>query len=430
MEIIESSDTKRLERLFRQQAFADPAVERRAKAIVAAVRRDGDRALLSFARRLDRLERPLEVSRDEIEAGWRDTPRAIRDALGLAAAHIRRVAARQVPRPWTMAVAPGVVVEQRVTALARVGCYVPGGRYPLPSSLLMTAIPAAVAGVEDVVVVCPRPERVVLAAAREAGVTKLFRVGGAHAIGALAYGTESIPRVDKIVGPGNAFVAAAKNFVARDCPIDFQAGPTEIVVLARNGRPDWIAADLLAQAEHDPDARALLVTPSRTLAKGVTRAVAAQLEFHEAARPAMTRHGAVIVTRGLDEAVSLVNRLAAEHVVCDTDRIARQIRHAGTIFVGPFTAQAAGDYATGSNHVLPTAGAARFRGGLSAADFVRVTSVQRLTRRGLTAIAPAVVALASAEGLRAHAASIEIRMARSRERAKKSMKPWGKASAR
>jgi len=319
------------------------------------------------------------------------------------------VARRQIPRSWRATVAPGVGIEQRVTPLDRVACYVPGGRYPLPSTLLMTVIPARVAGVAEILVACPRPEPVVMAAALEAGAHRLFRIGGAHAIAALAYGTPSVPRVDKIVGPGSAYVAAAKALVARDCAIDFYAGPSEILVVASTGRPKWIAADLVAQAEHDPDARAIFVTPNRTLARQVARTVVSQLQALLPAAAAIRRNGGIIVTRSMDEAIDLANRVAPEHLVCDDERVAARVTSAGTTFVGPFAAQAAGDYATGSNHVLPTSGAARARGGLSAADFVRVATIQRLTRAGLRSLAPAIVTLARAEGLEAHARSIEVR---------------------
>jgi histidinol dehydrogenase len=334
----------------------------------------------------------------------------VRRAIGQAARHIARVARRQLPKAWRTVVAPGVSVEQRVEPLARVGCYAPGGRFPLPSSLLMTAIPARVAGVGEIIAVCPRPEPAVLAAALAAGVTRLFRVGGAHAIAALAYGTPTIPRVDKIVGPGNRWVAAAKAYVARDCAIDFYAGPTEIVIVAGGGRPAWIAADLIAQAEHDPDARAIFITWKRPLARQVADAVARQAAGRAIALASLAANGAAIVTRTAEEAIAISNRIAPEHLVVDRESIARQSLTAGAVFVGPYTAQAAGDYATGSNHVLPTAGASRFRGGLSAADFVRVMSVQRLTRAGLTRLAATVVPLARVEGLAGHAESIEVRL--------------------
>jgi len=295
-----------------------------------------------------------------------------------------------------------------------IGCYVPAGRYPLPSSLLMTAIPADVAGVTEIVAVCPRPAPGVMAAALEAGVSRMFRVGGAHAVAALAYGTATVPRVDKIVGPGNRYVAAAKALVAADCGIDFYAGPTEIVIVAARGSAAWIAADLIAQAEHDPDARAVLITPSRALAGRVAAQVAAQVTSRASsespARAALKSHGGIIVTRSVDEALRLANAAAPEHLVVDDDRMAKRVRCAGSLFVGQWSAQVAGDYAIGSNHVLPTAGAARVRGGLSAADFVRQITVQRLTAPGLKRIGRSVVDLANAEGLSAHAASVAIRM--------------------
>jgi histidinol dehydrogenase len=249
-----------------------------------------------------------------------------------------------------------------------------------------------------------------MAAALEAGVTRLFRIGGAHAIAALAYGTKSIPRVDKIVGPGNRYVAAAKALVAGDCAIDFYAGPTEIVIVAGSGRASWIAADLIAQAEHDPDARAILITWSRPLAKRVISEVNERGDGREIVRRALKTNGAVIVAKNATDAMTLANRFAPEHLVLDRETLARRPLTAGAVFIGPYTAQAAGDYATGSNHVLPTSGAARFRGGLSAADFVRVMSVQRLTRAGLARLAPTIVPLARAEGLEGHAESIEIRL--------------------
>jgi len=374
------------------------------------VHREGDRALVEFARRFDGVSPPLEVSAAEIRAGAARAGRDVRRAIERAAAHIARVAQYQLPKPWKRTIAPGVVVEQRLEPLARVGCYVPGGRFPLPSSLLMTALPARVAGTGEVVVACPRPEPPVMAAAVEAGVTRLFRVGGAHAIAALAYGTATVPRADKIVGPGNRYVAAAKRLVAHDCAIDFYAGPTEIAIVAGTGRAEWIAADLVAQAEHDPDARALFITWSRLLARRVAAAVALRAAGSSIAARALSRRGAIVVTRSDSAAIALSNRIAPEHLVIESEALAKQPLTAGSIFIGPMTAQAAGDYAIGSNHVLPTAGAARFRGGLSAADFVRVTSVQRLTRAGLARLAPTIVALARAEGLEAHAQSIETRL--------------------
>ena len=412
MRIVESSNRRAVRELLAPTRLRDGATERRVAKIVGDVRRDGDAALLRYARALDRLDGPLEISRDEMNDAAREVPRAVRSAIRAAARNIRTVAKRQVPRGWRTKVANGVTVEQRVVPLDRVGCYVPGGRYPLPSSLLMTAIPATAAGVRDVVVVCPRPAPVVMAAALEAGVSRLFRVGGAHAIAALAFGTRTVPRVDKIVGPGNRYVSAAKALVASDCGIDFYAGPTEIVIVAARGPADWIAADLIAQAEHDPDARAVLITPSRALAARVAQEVAARLPADGPARQSVRTHGGIIVTSSIGEAMDLANQSAPEHLVVDNDKLASMVRCAGSLFVGPWSAQVAGDYAIGSNHVLPTAGAARVRGGLSGADFVRQITVQRLTRRGLHGIGQSVMDLATAEGLRAHADSIAIRLKR------------------
>ena len=413
MRIVESTNRRAVEALLAPQRTRDAQTERRVARIVGDVRREGDEALTRYARALDQLEGPIEISVAEMRAAARQVPPAVRLALRTAATNIRAVARRQVPRGWRASVAPGVTVEQRIVPLDRVGCYVPAGRYPLPSSLLMTAIPAVSAGVGEVVAVCPRPQPVVLAAALEAGVSRLFRVGGAHAIAALAYGTVSLPRVDKIVGPGNRYVAAAKALVASDCGIDFYAGPTEIVIVSSRGPASWIAADLIAQAEHDPDARAVLITPSRTLASRVAAQVTAQMPAAGPARASLRAHGGIIVTRSLADAMALANTAAAEHLVVDDDKAATQVKCAGSVFVGRWSAQVAGDYAIGSNHVLPTAGAARVRGGLSAADFVRQITVQRMTNTGLERIGSTVIDLATAEGLTAHARSIAIRLKRS-----------------
>jgi histidinol dehydrogenase len=410
--IVESTDRNAVRELLSPQRVRDAETDRRVAEIVADVRQHGDAALLRYARTFDGLDDEAEISRKQLTAAARLVPAPVRAALRRAAANIRTVSRRQVPRGWKTRVSRGITVEQRIVPLDRVGCYVPGGRYPLPSSLLMTAIPAAAAGVREVIAVCPRPEPVVMAAALEAGVSRLFRLGGAHAIAALAYGTESIPRVDKIVGPGNRYVAAAKALVASDCGIDFYAGPTEILIVASKGDAGWLAADLVAQAEHDPDARAVLVTPSRALASRVARAVETQLPANGPARESLAMHGGIIVTSSLREAMELANNAAPEHLVVDDERLAKQVTCAGSVFVGTWSAQVAGDYAIGSNHVLPTAGAARVRGGLSAGDFVRQITVQRLTSKGLQSIAPSVVALARAEGLEAHARSIEIRVRR------------------
>jgi len=410
MKIIEASDTRAIRRLMTPPRGDDRAFARRVQTIVDEVRTGGDRALARFARRFDRLSGPIEVTAEHMRDDAARVEPAVRRAIRQAAAHIATVASRQIPKHFDLTVAPGVSIEQRIEPLERVGCYVPGGRFPLPSSLLMTAVPARVAGVREIIVVCPRPEPAVMAAALEAGVTRLFRIGGAHAIAALAFGTKTVPRVDKIVGPGNRYVAAAKAAVARHCAIDFYAGPTEIVIVAGAGRPAWIAADLIAQAEHDPDARAIFITWSRQLAERVVNEVAQRSAGRDIVRQALDANGAAIVTGNANDAMALANRFAPEHLVVDRESLARRPLTAGAVFIGPYTAQAAGDYATGSNHVLPTSGAARFRGGLSSADFVRVMSVQRVTRAGLAHLAPTILPLARAEGLEAHAESIEVRL--------------------
>ena len=416
MQIIDASDRPAVQRLIDRRQDVDPALTRRVARIVSAVRRSGDEALLRYARRFDGLDGPAEVPQEEPKAALRAIPADLRAALRTSANHIRRIARRQLPRGWRTTVTGGVDIEQRVTPLQRVGCYVPAGRYPLPSSLLMTTIPAKVAGVPEVIAVCPRPDPATLAAAAIAGVTRLFRLGGAHAVAALAYGTATVPRVDKIVGPGSAWVAAAKSLVAADCPIDFHAGPTEIVILAARGETRWIAADLIAQAEHDPDARAIVLTPDRRFAARIARRVQAHLPADGPARTSIERNGVIVITGSLDEAIDLANDIAPEHLVCLDEDVAARTTRAGTVFIGPHAAQAAGDYATGSNHVLPTGGAARFRGGLSAADFVSVQSTQRITQAGLETLAPTILTLAEAEGLTAHAESVRVRTAGARNR--------------
>jgi len=410
MKIIQSGNSRAIEALFARKEAADRTFERQVAAIVRKVRAGGDAAVVRFAKKFDRLAQPIEVTRHEMEEAAARVPIEVRTAIRQAARNIARVAARQIPKHFDVEVVPGVAVEQRVEPLARVGCYVPGGRFPLPSSLLMTAVPARVAGVREIIAVCPRPEGSVMAAALEAGVTRLFRIGGAHAVAALAYGTETVPRVDKIVGPGNKWVAQAKAQVTADCAIDFYAGPTEIVIVAASGDPRWVAADLIAQAEHDPEARSVLITWKKGFADRVSGHVDRLARGRDIVTRSLAAHGAIILTRGADEAMALSNRFAPEHLVVESDALINRPIVAGAVFVGAHTAQAAGDYATGSNHVLPTSGAARFRGGLSAADFVRVMAVQRLTADGLARLAPTIVPLATAEGLRAHAESIQVRL--------------------
>ena len=401
-----------------RRSVHDAAAERVAARILADVRKNGDAALFRWAMRLDgiRLTRKsLWVSRAEIRAASRNVPRELVRAIEHAARNIRRVAGEQRPRSWNITVEPGVRVGQRVTPLGTIGCYIPGGRFSLFSTLLMTAIPAQVAGVKRIVVACPKPSPALLAAAEILGVTEIARMGGAQAIGAFAYGTQSIPRVDKICGPGNRYVTAAKRIVSNDCAIDMPAGPTEVLILATGGPPRCIAADFLAQAEHDPDAVALLVTPSSLLAKAVAAEVEKQLHDLPRTNPAwksLRLASAILVAPSLDAAIRFANRVAPEHLsIPDPNRtLIERLSEAGSVFLGPWSAQPIGDYASGTNHVLPTSGWARARGGLSVADFVKCSSTQEISRAGLKRLAPVVTAIAHAEGLEAHARAVEVRL--------------------
>jgi histidinol dehydrogenase len=388
-----------------------------ASRIVGDVRRRGDAALFAWTWRLDGIRvtpKNLWVSANERRAAARSVPQELRSALEHAARNIRRVAEEQLPRPWSIAVEPGVRVAQQVTPINTIGCYIPGGRFSLVSTLLMTAIPAQVAGVRRIVVACPRPNNALLAAADMLGLEEIAHIGGAQAIAALAYGTRSVPRVEKIFGPGNRFVTAAKRLVSADCAIDLLAGPTELLIVAATGHSTYIAADLLAQAEHDPDAIALLVTTSRKLAAAVRKAVAEQLRQLPEANPArrsLEERGAILLAPNTNSAVEFANRFAPEHLSIPGAQaeLAHKLDSAGSVFIGPLSAQSIGDYASGTNHVLPTSGGARTRGGLSTADFVRCTSVQYISAAGLRSLRSVVTALADAEGLVAHRRAVEAR---------------------
>lgn len=385
------------------------SVEREVSRIIADVRRNGDRALRKYGERWDGLKKnqALRVRPGDIARAWDEASPELRSALRQAAASIRRFASWQKPQSW-MRREKGISVGQIVRPLSSVGCYVPGGRYPLPSTLLMTVIPAQVAGVARICIVSPRVRKEVLAAAKLLGITEVYRVGGAQAIAALAYGTESISPVDKIVGPGNLYVTAAKRRVAFDCAIDFLAGPTEVVVVSHEGDPVWIASDLVAQSEHDPEALAVFITSSLRLATRVAAAAQKLARGNPTASRSLKNNGSVLRASSRAEAMDWANQLAPEHITVSAQDL-RQVQNAGSIFVGEYSPQAAGDYASGPNHVLPTGGAARCRGGLTVADFVKVITVQRLSKTGLGHIASVVETLAEAEGLRAHAQSVGLR---------------------
>jgi histidinol dehydrogenase len=397
-----------IERIARRGQGSGP-VELQAQRIVKNVRRDGDAALRRYAERWDGLQpdQSLRVSQDEIADARKSLSRELSRSLAQAARNIRRFCTLQRPRSWTRN-RKGISIGQVVKPLDSVGCYVPGGRYPLISTVLMTVIPAQVAGVKNIQVVSPKPAPAVLGAAAMLGVSEFYRMGGAHAIAALAYGTKSIPRVQKIVGPGNAYVTAAKKLVAFDCAIDFLAGPTEALIVSDSGKPDFIAADLVAQAEHDIDALVLFITSSRKLAQEVSLAVKRIANGNSTAEASLKKHAAIFVAKSRAQAREWANRLAPEHITADEEDAAF-LENAGSIFVGDYSAQAAGDYASGPNHVLPTSGQARFRGGLSVLDFVKIISLQKVSARGLRTIAPVIECLAKAEGLHGHANSIRLR---------------------
>lgn len=400
-------------RLLKRRAARMTEAEAVVRPILEAVRARGDKALMEYAQRFDKLDRKsVRVPQAELEAAAARLTPEFRKAVRESAANVRAYAKLQLPVAKKTTPAPGLELSQIVRPLDSVAAYVPAGRYPLPSTVIMTVVPAAVAGVENIMVASPRAVDGIFGTAAMVGASSVFQMGGAQAIAAFAYGTKTVPRADRIVGPGNIYVAAAKKLLAGEVGIDFVAGPTEILIIAHEAEPAWLAADMLAQAEHDTDASAILLTKSRALAEAVAREVEVQLETlptTATARVAIAKNSAVIVVSGDEEALELSNRFAPEHLSIHDARLLAGVRHAGSVFVGAYSPEAAGDYASGPNHVLPTSGAARLRGGLSAADYVKVISVQKLSRAALKKLTPAITTLARAEGLEAHARSAEIR---------------------
>jgi histidinol dehydrogenase len=399
------------EKLVSRGSAIRPKVERTVAQIVRDVRAKGDEALRRYAQELDGLgeEESVLVSREELEAARSQVSPEFTQAIERAARNIRKFAEWQMPRSWVRTMEPGIRVGQRVEPVASVGCYVPGGRYPLPSSVLMTVIPAQVAGVRRIQVASPRPAPETLAAAAMLGVESFYRIGGAQAVAAFAYGTDSVPRVAKIVGPGNSYVTAAKKMVAFDCSIDMLAGPTEAIVFADRGNAEFFASDLVAQAEHDPETLPIFVTTNLRLAQEVAKAAMAMAAENPIACKSLSENGVALVARAADEAFVWINAIAAEHLTVDAANVHR-VFDAGSVFVGEYSPQSLGDYASGPNHVLPTGGVARYRGGLSVMDYVKIISVQQVSKSGLKRIGPAVALLAEAEGLRAHAESVRVRM--------------------
>ena len=384
--------------------------------ILTAIQAEGDKALLRYARQFDGLQDlSIRVSRQELSAAYASLSPDFVIAAEKAIHNIRQYAEKQLPKDSSEEFSPGRRLGWIVRPLGAVGCYVPSGRYPLPSTLMMTAVLAQTAGVPRICVTSPKPSNEIMGCAHMLGIDEVYRMGGAQAIAALAYGTETIKRVDKIVGPGNAYVASAKKLLAGEVGIDFVAGPTEILILAADGDPKVIAADMLAQAEHDTAASAILVTTSETLARGV----AAELEHQlvtlptaEVARIAIETSSLIILVPSMEAGVEISNFVAPEHLSLSEPSLLPGIRNAGTVFLGESSPESAGDYAAGPSHVLPTGGAARLRGGLSAGDFVKVIAVQELTPSALSELLPTITTLARVEGLEAHARSVEIRSGR------------------
>jgi len=415
----------RLASLTALEAAQDEEVDRAVAAILADVRARGDRAVLEYTRRFDRVRaqsvRELEIPGNEVARAPASLDPQLRDALSQAAERIRVYHERQRAESWTYAEADGTVLGQRVTPLDRVGLYVPGGKAAYPSSVLMNALPAKVAGVRELVMCVPTPDGernpLVLAAAALAGVDRIFAIGGAQAIAALAFGTETVPAVDKIVGPGNAYVAAAKRRVFGTVGIDMIAGPSEVLVVCDGStEPDWIAMDLFAQAEHDEAAQAILVSPDAAFIDRVAASIDRQLAGmprREVIRASLAKRGALIEVRDLEEACEIANRIAPEHLelsVREPERWLDRIRHAGAIFLGRYSSEAVGDYCAGPNHVLPTSRTARFASPLGVHDFQKRTSIIHVSRNGARSLGRIAAQLARGEGLPAHAQAAECRL--------------------
>jgi histidinol dehydrogenase len=391
--------------------------------ILRRVRTQGDKALLDYAKKFDGLANTtkdaaqLRVTEEEMSAAWAQLDPALKQSLKTAAANIRTFAKRQLPKSWSFSPTKGLTTGQLVRPIDSVGCYVPGGRHPLPSTMLMTAIPARVAGVPRIVVCSPRPAQETLATAHLLGITEFYRIGGAHAVAALAHGTNSIPRASKIVGPGSLYVTAAKREVSSDpqrpCAIDMLAGPTEIVITSDHGDAALIAADLVAQAEHDPAALAIFVSTNEALADQVLSEVKTQSSGNPTAKQSLKDNGYIFLASTAEEAQSITNRLAPEHLTIDTEADLAWVQNAGSVFVGNLSAQPLGDYISGPNHTLPTGGMATIRGGLSVMDYVKLITIQQYSPKAIATLGPQAIRLAEAEGLTGHAEAIRRRAATS-----------------
>jgi len=427
MRVINTQETNFREELKKWKNFRishQTEIEHQVRQILTKVRLKGDKALLEYTARFDRVKLSPDnilVSKTEIEAARKKISREEKQSLILAKKRIIRFHQRQLPYPWTISNKKREILGQKVIPLSRVGIYVPGGKAFYPSSVLMNALPARIAGVKEIFMVTPpQPEGInpaILIAAKLCGINKIFKVGGAQAIAALAYGTETIPRVDKIVGPGNIFVAQAKKLVAGEVGIDIIAGPSEILIIAdKTAQPEFIAADLLSQAEHDEEAKAILITPAKNLVAQVKKEIEsqiAQLSRQQILRSALKKNGIIIITENISQAIELANELAPEHLmltVKDPFRVLGKIKNAGSVFLGNFSPVAAGDYLAGPNHVLPTGGTARFSSPLGVYDFIKFFSFTYLSEEQLKKLGKDIIRLARLEGLEAHARSVELRL--------------------
>ncbi|HZX44360.1 MAG TPA: histidinol dehydrogenase [Candidatus Nanoarchaeia archaeon] len=414
MKIISASNHKEIEKVMKRGNDLDSAVEK-VKPVLEDVRKDRDKALFKYIEKFDG-KRPaiLLVAKKELKEAFERVDTAVIRAIKQSKENVERYAKLQMPKGWTKEVSKGVVVGQLVRPLDSVGCYVPGGNFPLISTVVMTVVPAKVAGVKEVVVCTPKDNDDIYAACYLCGVDKVYRIGGAQAIAAMAYGTESVQKVEKIVGPGNIYVTAAKKLVNGDVGIDFLAGPSEVMIIAEKGNAKFIAADMLAQAEHDMMASAVLVTTDKKLAQEVNEQIDIQLKEldSEIAKKSIENYGMIIIVKNIEEAISLANEFAPEHleiIVKDKERVIPELQNFGALFIGEYSPEAAGDYCSGPNHVLPTGGVARYRSGLSVLDFLKMPTVQELSREGLVSLRKSITKLAALEGLRGHKVSVEIR---------------------
>lgn len=414
--VIDSKDKEKIKEIKKRASGNFDLVLNLVLPIINDVKTKGDKALIDYTKKFDKVSlKSIKVSKEEIKAAYNKVDKKTVNAIKKAAKNIERYAKLQLPKEWSKEVEKGVTVGQIVRPLDRVGCYVPCGSFPLPSTVLMTAVPAKVAGVKEIVICTPpgRNNESILVAADIVGVKEIYKVGGAQAISAMAYGTESIAKVDKIVGPGNIYVTAAKKLVYGDVGIDFIAGPSEIMIVSEKGNPEFIAADMLSQAEHDKLASAILVTTNKKLASDVENQLKIQLKqlkTKKIAEESLKNYGAIIIVKDIDEGFKIVNDLAPEHLEIEDEKWLPKVKNAGAVFLGEYSVEAAGDYCSGPNHVLPTKGFAKARAGLSVLDFVKMPTIQKLSKQGLKSLGDAIINLASVEGLEAHKKSVEKRL--------------------